>query len=558
MPDLWVGNHANQPNLYINNGDGTFTDAINQYWAGLPNADTHGAVWTDLDRDGALDLVELVGAQSGVGAGSNHVFMNQAGSFINQAQAKGLDYPLGRGRTPLPADFNQDGRTDFVFSGFYRAGGATELFMQDTYTSFSPQAASQGMTLPTQAHKSAQLADLNNDNTLDLIVNSYNFPHRIFDPRTLPMTVITKSLNIPTNTSVQDVVFADFNNDLYTDIYVASYPERRLSEVAQFSTTEVRFRLTNDGTQTKGVTFTSTTSPTFDLGGTLANAIFIGHAATLPQASTFTLNAQDPYAQGIAPLTTPGIYIGFNTVSQAWEVTAFKTTLQGNATNPSSLNLLTSSGLSNPIPTPSRLFLNLGNNTFAEQPIPATFGRSAVAGDFDNDMDIDLYIVESGTALNKPNVLLLNDGTGGFQKVASGAEGTIQGIGDSVSMADYDQDGYLDLFVSNGEGLRPFINLGPQQLFHNQGGSNHWLEIDLQGTSSQAEGIGTIVYVTSGGVTQKREQNAGIHKNTQNHARLHFGLAQNTNIDTVTVLWPSGKTTFLNNVGIDQIINIQE
>jgi len=558
LPDLWVGNHANQPNLYINNGDGTFTDAINQYWAGLPSADTHGAVWTDLDRDGALDLIELVGAQSGAGAGSNHVFMNQAGSFVDQAQTKGLDYPLGRGRTPLPTDINQDGRTDFVFSGFYRAGGATELFIQDTYASFSPQAASQGMALPAQTHKSAQLADLNNDNTLDLIVNSYNFPHRIFDPRTLPITAITKSLNIPTNKSVQDVVFADFNNDSYTDIYVASYPERRLSEVVQFSATEVRFRLTNNGTQTKGVTFTSTSSPSFDLGGALTSAIYIGNAATPPQGSTFTLNAQDPYAQGIAPLTTPGVYIGFNTASQSWEVTAFKTALQGNVTNPSSLNLLTSSGLTNPTPTPSRLFLNLGNNTFSEQSIPATFGRSAVAGDFDNDMDIDLYIVESGTAKNKPNVLLLNDGTGGFQKVTSGAEGTIQGIGDSVSMADYNQDGYLDLFVSNGEGLRPFINLGPQQLFHNQGGSNHWLEIDLQGTSSQAEGVGAIVYVTSSGITQKREQNAGIHKNTQNHARLHFGLAKNTNIDTITVLWPSGKTTFLHNVGIDQIISIQE
>ncbi|MBL4653775.1 MAG: ASPIC/UnbV domain-containing protein, partial [Flavobacteriales bacterium] len=66
------------------------------------------------------------------------------------------------------------------------------------------------------------------------------------------------------------------------------------------------------------------------------------------------------------------------------------------------------------------------------------------------------------------------------------------------------------------------------------------------------------VYVTAGGITQKREQNAGIHKNTQNHARLHFGLAQNTTIDTIKVLWPSGKISILNNVGADQIMRIQE
>ncbi len=560
LPDLWMGNHANQPNLYINNGDGTFTDKITQYWAGVPTADTHGAVWTDLNKDGTLDLVELVGAQSGAGAGSNHVFMNQAGSFINQAQAKGLDYPLGRGRTPLPEDFNHDGNTDFVFSGFYRAGAATELFMQDPYGHFSPQATAQGMALPNQTQKSAQLADLNNDGILDLVINGYNFPHRIFDVKTLPMVAVTKSFNIPVVSGVLDTTFADFNNDLYTDIYVASYPERKLSQVVQISPTELRFRITNKKLQTKSLSFKSLGLPLFKLGDVLVANVFIGATGWSPTLLDFTLDFQKIRNQGVSTFSAPGVYIGFNTVTQAWEVTSYQMSVNGVVTDSATLSLLSSVGLANPVVTPGKLFMNQGGNQFVDTAIPATFGRSSVAGDFDNDMDVDLYIVESGVAQNKPNVLLLNDGNGNFSVApyAAGAEGSLQGIGDSVSVVDYDQDGYLDLFVSNGEGKKIFTALGPQQLFHNQGTGNHWLEIDLHGTTSQAEGVGAIVYVTAGGITQKREQNAGIHKNTQNHARLHFGLAQNTIIDTLKVVWPSGKVTLMNNVGIDQIISIQE
>ena len=71
---------------------------------------------------------------------------------------------------------------------------------------------------------------------------------------------------------------------------------------------------------------------------------------------------------------------------------------------------------------------------------------AAVAGDFDNDMDIDLYVVNSLPTSNSPNTLYENTG-GDFQKInnAGGAAGTFQGIGQNVVTADYDEDGFLDL-----------------------------------------------------------------------------------------------------------------
>jgi hypothetical protein len=116
------------------------------------------------------------------------------------------------------------------------------------------------------------------------------------------------------------------------------------------------------------------------------------------------------------------------------------------------------------------------------------------------------------------------------------------GTSDSVAVADYDLDGFLDLLVANGLNMRPVYIGGHKQLFHNLGNGNTWIEFDLVGTTSNRDGIGAKLYVTAGGVTQYREQNGGFHRWSQNFMRVHAGLAANTQADT-TVLWPDGTST---------------
>jgi hypothetical protein len=100
---------------------------------------------------------------------------------------------------------------------------------------------------------------------------------------------------------------------------------------------------------------------------------------------------------------------------------------------------------------------------------------------------------------------------------------------------------------------------GGYRLYRNLCNSgNHWLEIDLEGTASNRDGIGARVRVTAGGVTQTRVQDGGIHHRGQNHSRLHFGLAKNTKIDKVSIQWPSGTMQELAGVGVDQIMRIKE
>lgn len=182
-------------------------------------------------------------------------------------------------------------------------------------------------------------------------------------------------------------------------------------------------------------------------------------------------------------------------------------------------------------------------------------GQSVVAADFDNDMDVDVFVV-TGKSTYAPDILYENLGNGTFAQVpnAGGAAGPELGKGDSVATADYDLDGFVDLFVTNGKDEKD----GPHRLFRNQGNGNNWLQIDLQGVTSNRDGIGARVFATTGGVTQLREQTGGFHKWSQNDKRLHFGLAQNTKVDLLEIRWPSGTIQQLQNISANQILRVVE
>jgi hypothetical protein len=188
-----------------------------------------------------------------------------------------------------------------------------------------------------------------------------------------------------------------------------------------------------------------------------------------------------------------------------------------------------------------------------------TVSASVSAGDFDNDMDIDLYLVCREPVQNCPNLLYENDGQGQFTEItdAGGAAGSKIGRGNQVSVCDFDRDGFLDLFVTNGVGNPPF-SVGPHQLFRNSGNSNHWIEIDLKGTASNRDGIGAIIEAEAGGIKQIRVQDGGIHSWSQDFQRIHFGLGKHSQVDKLTIRWPNGYVQVLRDIQSNQVLTIQE
>lgn len=199
-------------------------------------------------------------------------------------------------------------------------------------------------------------------------------------------------------------------------------------------------------------------------------------------------------------------------------------------------------------------------------------GVNVVAGDFDNDRDLDLYVVtgdprhqQATNYVDKqdsPNLLFINDGRGQFTAVLdAGVAGPGIGSGSSASVVDFDNDGFLDIYLQNlsmpaveqpGEGMSPSF------LYRNLGSENHWLELDLQGISKSRDALGAKVFVTAGGVTQLREQNGGQHRRSQHPKRLHFGLGDVATIEKIEIHWPGGQVQVLTDTEANQIVAIQE
>lgn len=212
----------------------------------------------------------------------------------------------------------------------------------------------------------------------------------------------------------------------------------------------------------------------------------------------------------------------------------------------------------------SKLFHNNSNGTFSDVtatakliPVNRFPEASAVWADFDNDGDLDLFVVRQGTtaALNAPDILWRNNGNGTFTDVTTRAQvaGPATGQGDAAAVADFDNDGFLDVLVTNGAGPK-----GGANLYHNLGNGNHWLSIHLRGAHSNALAIGSKIWLTVNGKTQYREYVYGSSGRGQSQINAHFGLGQATVVDTLKIQWHNNQIQEWTGIDADQILALQQ
>ena len=596
--DLWATNHKHKPSLYRNNGDGTFTDIIDEVWDANPYTDTHGVAWADFDNDGDQDLIVLSGGGGGTNAinpkHNNHFYVNENGILNERATELGVNFPLLRGRAPLWLDWNRDGKLDLILTGRARPDRTGSLvassIFQQTPSGFQIVNSRSGFQIEKDASL-AQLSDVTGDGNLDLIVDVSPYPGKVYDISVMPFRELTAVLNISKHHNVRDVAFVDFNGDLFTDTFLArgvtrnyidTQNEHQIRAYIQVNVGEKGFSFKADGEvrfEIHSVWATHLDHLSIGKSGhrlTAFDGEFTPNDPVRNVASfTFVLMPDDPRVAGLKPRLKDerwGMYVGYDPSSKQW--TILYHTNPGITTNWTGFEALIEAN--QPIVEvepinftayelnyqPRSVLLTSQENKFA--PVTTFFdaisGRSVVAGDFDNDMDVDLYVVRSSSISNFPNHLYENQGDGTFVQLAAagGAEGSTQGRGQSVTMADYDRDGYLDLFVTNGRGAYPF-NEGPDQLFRNIGRGNNWLQIDLEGTVSNRDGIGARLFATTpDGKTQLRENGGGIHWAQQDQKRVHFGLARNKSVSELVIRWPSGIVQKLTDVPVNQVLRVVE
>jgi enediyne biosynthesis protein E4 len=188
--------------------------------------------------------------------------------------------------------------------------------------------------------------------------------------------------------------------------------------------------------------------------------------------------------------------------------------------------------------------------------------QSAAWADFDNDGYLDLFVANGQaepTVVGENNFLYRNNGEGTFTKITSGHLVNDGAVSRSCAWGDYDNDGFLDLFVGNGGG--PGSGDHFNFLYRNDTNSNHWINFKLVGRASNRSGIGAKVRLkaTIGGKTfwQLREISGGGSLG-QNDLRANFGLGDATNAEVVRIEWPSGTVQELRNLAANQFLTVKE
>ena len=209
---------------------------------------------------------------------------------------------------------------------------------------------------------------------------------------------------------------------------------------------------------------------------------------------------------------------------------------------------------------------NNGDGTFTAvegDPVVTPDGNPMAAawGDFDNDGFLDLFVVNYLGF----DFLYHNERNGAFTRIYDGDIVNLAGhVGSSPAWADLDNDGFLDLIVMN-DG--PENGLGaPNDLWRNDakanGNTNGWLLVQLVGTASNRSAIGAKIRakatIWGEEVWQLREISGGSGSWGQTDLRAHFGLGDATQVDLLRIEWPSGIVQTVTNVAPNQILTITE
>jgi hypothetical protein len=275
------------------------------------------------------------------------------------------------------------------------------------------------------------------------------------------------------------------------------------------------------------------------------------------------------------------------------------------------------------------LYHNEHNGTFKEVGLPAGMAVTARGtvmaamcislGDYDNDGHLDLYISDFQRSSDH---LWHNDAKGFFDEVSDEA-GITRPTRDVLSFGggflDYDNDGWLDLFIANGhvypeveqatpgthykqinslfhnEGNGKFVEVGKSSgsgfenpyvgrgaafadfdndgfvdivianngdaplVLHNSGGNgNHFLNLKLVGKKSNRDAMGARVRVVSGTTSQLREIAGGGSYLSQSDLRANFGLGKAKRAETVEITWPSGQRQTFRDVEADEFYLVEE
>jgi hypothetical protein len=520
------------------------SDEVNLYFVHEPAIDStyympesigSGGAFLDYDNDGDLDIYLLNGATHGKKETKKKSIKNQLyrqeqnGKFTNVTEISGLG-DTGYGMGVAVGDIDNDGDIDVYISN----DGPDALYRNNGNGTFTNITKESGID-NSDWGISVIFLDYNLDNFLDIFVANYvrfdtsvvctdrvgrrdycgpqgfpGYPDRLFQNNgdgTFTDVSIVSGIGLKKSAGL-GAISADFNDDLYPDIYVGNDREQNHLWINQG---DGSFK---DQAMMLGVGYNSAGMAEASMGITVGDIdsdedldLFLGHFGG--ESNTLYRNMGD---MGFQDDTTPAA-----------------------------------------LASPSLPYTGFGSGFF----------------DYDNDGDLDLAVANGrvirGPVLTnrqpvtywdhyaEPNLVFENDGNGVFQNISMRFTEFSSRVENSRGLVfgDVDNDGDVDLLVTN-EG-------GKTRLYHNEKDIiGNWLIIRAFDPAHNRDANGARIKVIMDGKKILRLVNPGYSFCSSNDSRVHFGLGMNSAPVTIVVQWPGGESETFNEISVDQIVTLRK
>jgi hypothetical protein len=486
--------------------------------AGFGNLKNNTGVATfDFDGDGDLDVFVVAEGQDDPSkeyTSSKLYRNNNDGSFTDVTATSGLTnlFPLdlsikhdgglaGYKKGVFFGDYDNDGFPDVLFTHLTKV----QLFHNNGDGTFTDVTVAAGLNPNNgRSNTGAIWFDYNNDSFLDLYIAAWRWPRDVFDETGIEEDVLY--INNTDGTFQHSILKPNIKND---------------SILPGFS--PFPFDINNDGWMDLYIT------NDFDFANTLN--INQSGAGFIESASSFGLDHRmDNMGMSIGDFNLDGSFDFFITGIKEYAL------LQNEGTNN-----FTETSVANNLPG----FGWAWGTTFA---------------DFDLDGDEDLIVV-NGYRDNELNRYYKNfaiEGMVGFEDISDQSDLNFgdESISVSVLDFDYDNDGDLDIFITNANS-EPLLYENKTLNFDDVSTLQHWCKINLQGTISNRDAIGTTITLTTPTRTYKRYY-TGAGFLSQSQKPVHFGLGSETQITNLEVKWPSGLIESFPNLNADETFKIIE
>lgn len=569
--DFILNNHDKVPTqLFWNLGNGQVreNDKPLRHW------DVHGTAAGDYDGDGDLDIVIAQGGGNGTDPQPPHLLRNDNGIFTRVSEEVGI-IDGARGRSVRWIDMDLDGDLDLLMMNAQGISGETgpKNFVYQNMGDGQFQYQSSPAIEQAEGERLV-VTDLNNDRIDDLILFTTHTSLSVwlgqgdFNFKNVSDSWLSDGLrDIKSVAGATDI---DYDNDGDMDLYLArgkvyyDLANRSLD----FDPVAQRIDLRDEGNKgTRGMTFVATDTITlsdffhWSRGYKGDFPIFLGEQKTaIPTPADSAVRISTTMAMGWpADRTNNGWYLGY-LGDNKWQMEWVKNDpifwgIRASVTGATSVATDW---------TPQNhhvqdILLRNEGGRFVDATASACLPvggnhQGATTADFNNDGYMDLFVYRFGMLSRRvEDLLLLNTGEGTFIQVANhGAhDPKDQGHGDMGQAFDFDLDGRVDM-------LNGSDNPGRWYLYQNdtKGGLGHFALVQVgYSPESNIDPIGAVVEIeTAAGVQKRRVGSAGeIHSQSLLNT-IHFGLGQEQTVDRITVTWRNREQKTITNTPADQLV----